>query len=87
MRNIEMRDLKKHLNAAADEWVERPNFASAQHAIMLYAYGGNADKALYWMEKAYIRRDPANPYIGVIPNLRAYHDEPRYIEIMQRMKG
>jgi predicted Zn-dependent protease len=76
---------KKALNAAADEWVERPNFASAQHAIMLYAYGGNTDKALYWLEKAYIRRDPANPYIGVVPNLRPYHDEPRYIEIMQRM--
>ena len=76
---------RRALNAAADEWVERPNFASAQHAIMLYAYGGNADKALYWLEKAYIRRDPANPYIGVIPNLRPYHEEPRYIEIMQRM--
>jgi len=76
---------RRALIAAADEWVERPNFASAQHAIMLYAYGGNADKALYWLEKAYIRRDPANPYIGVIPNLRPYHEEPRYIEIMQRM--
>jgi TolB-like protein len=76
---------KKALHTAADEWVERPDFASAQHAIMLYAYAGNADKALYWLEKAYIRRDPANPYIGVIPNLRPYHQEPRYIEIMQRM--
>lgn len=76
---------RRALIAAADEWVERPNFASAQHAIMLYAYGGNTDKALYWLEKAYIRRDPANPYIGVIPNLRPYHEEPRYIEIMQRM--
>jgi len=76
---------KRALNAAADEWVERPDFASAQHAIMLYAYGGNTDKAMYWLEKAYIRRDPANPYIGVIPNLRPYHNEPRYIEIMQRM--
>jgi hypothetical protein len=52
---------------------------------MLYAYGDNKDKALYWLEKAYIREDPANPYIGVVPYLRPYHDESRYIEIMQRM--
>ena len=76
---------KKALTASADIWLERFTDASAQHAYMLYAYGGNADKALYWLEKAYIRKDPANPYIGVIPNLRPYHDEPRYIEIVQRM--
>ena len=73
------------LIAAADLWVELPSFASAQHAIMLYSYGGNKEKALYWLEKAYIREDPANPYMGVVPYLRPYHDEPRYIEIMQRM--
>ena len=73
------------LYSAADVWVERPAFASAQHAIMLYAYGGNSDKALYWLEKAYIREDPSNPYIGVIRYLRPFHDEPQYIEIMQRM--
>jgi len=76
---------KKALTASADIWLERFKKASAQHAYMLYAYGGNTDKALYWLEKAYIRKDPANPYIGVIPNLRPYQDEPRYIEIVERM--
>jgi adenylate cyclase len=76
---------KKALTASADIWLERFSTTSAQHAYTLYAYGGNTDKALYWLEKAYIRKDPANPYIGVIPNLRPYHDEPRYIEIVQRM--
>ena len=76
---------KKALTASADIWMERFSTASAQHAYTLYAYGGNTDKALYWLEKAYIRKDPANPYIGVVPNLRPYHDEPRYIEIVERM--
>ncbi len=76
---------RKALVAAADLWVELPDFASAQNAIMLYSYGDHADKALYWLEKAYIRRDAANPYIGVVPYLRPYHNDPRYIEIMQRM--
>ena len=76
---------KEALIAAADIWTERFAGASAQHATMLYAYGGNIEKMLYWLERAYIRRDPSNPYLGVIPSLRPYHDEPRYTEIMQRM--
>ncbi len=76
---------KEALIAAADNWTERFASASAQHATMLYAYGGNIEKMLYWLERAYIRRDPSNPYLGVIPSLRPYHDEPRYIEIVQRM--
>lgn len=76
---------KKALIAATDVWVELPDFASAQNAIMLYAYGGDTDKALYWLEKAYIRRDAANPYIGVVNYTRPLHNEPRYIEIMHRM--
>jgi tetratricopeptide (TPR) repeat protein len=77
---------EKALNAAADNWTERFTGASAQHATMLYAYAGNTEKTLFWLERAYIRRDPSNPYLGVIPYLRPYHDEPRYIEIVQRMK-
>ena len=76
---------EKALIAAADNWTERFQDASAQHAYTLYAYGGHLEKMLYWLERAYIRRDPANPYLGVIPCLRPYHNEPRYIEIIQRM--
>jgi len=76
---------KKALNATADVWVERATFVSAQQVMMLYAYGGNTDKFLYWLEKMYIRKDPDNPYIGVLPIARPYQNEPRYIEIMQRM--
>jgi len=52
---------------------------------MLYAYAGNTEKTLFWLERAYIRRDPSNPYLGVIPCLRPYHNEARYIEIIKRM--
>lgn len=76
---------KQALNAATDVWVESHAFASSIHATMLYSYGGSTDKVLYWLEKAYIRKDAANPYIGVMPYLRPYHNEPRYIEIAQRM--
>lgn len=76
---------KEALIAAADDWTDRFDFVSAQHATMLYAYGGDTEKTLFWLERAYIRKDPSNPYLGVIPSLRPYHGEARYIEIIQRM--
>ncbi|MBU8892904.1 MAG: caspase family protein [Bacteroidales bacterium] len=76
---------KKALNATADVLVERSSFVSAQHMATLYGYAGNTDKMLIWLEKMYIRGDPDLPYIGVMPLFRPYQDEPRYIEIVQRM--
>jgi adenylate cyclase len=76
---------KEALNAATDVWVANPDFAAVQQATMLYAYAGRTDKMLYWLERSYIREDPSNPYIGVMPFFRPHHEEPRYIEIMQRM--
>jgi hypothetical protein len=74
---------KKALNAVADVWAE--GSPPANRMIMLYGYAGNVDKMLDWIEKMYIRKDPGLQYIGVIPHLRPYQEEPRYIEIMQRM--
>jgi tetratricopeptide (TPR) repeat protein len=76
---------KSAMNAAADAWIEGSEFVSAQHATMLYAYGENEEKMLYWLDRAYIRRDPSNPSLGVLPYFREYADHPRYLEILQRM--
>jgi len=76
---------KPALIAAADNWTERFETASAQHANMLYAFGEDEDKMLYWLDRMYIRRDPSSPYIGVFPYLRKYKDHPRYMEILKSM--
>ncbi|MCK5169922.1 MAG: hypothetical protein KAQ75_08585, partial [Bacteroidales bacterium] len=76
---------KKALNATADVLVVRSSFVSAQHMATIYGYAGNTDKILIWLEKMYIRGDPDLPYIGVLPCVRPYQNEPRYIEIVQRM--
>jgi tetratricopeptide (TPR) repeat protein len=73
------------LIASADEWIARSDFVTPQHAIMLYAYGGDEENMLFWLDRGYIRNDPSNPYLGVQPYLRFYHDNPRYTEILQRM--
>ncbi len=53
--------------------------------MSLYGYAGNTDQFLYWLEKTYIRKNPDLPYLGVINMFQRYKDEPRYIEIVQRM--
>ena len=73
------------LVAAADNWTGRFETASAQHANMLYVYGGDTEKMFFWLDRMYIRRDPAAPYLGVQPWLRSYNDHPRYREILKRM--
>lgn len=73
------------LLAAADNWTQRFENASAQHANMLYAYGGDTEKMFYWLDRMYIRRDPAAPYLGIQPWLRPYADHPRYTEILKRL--
>ena len=76
---------KPALIAAADDWTARFETASAQHANMLYAYGGDEEKMFFWLDRMYIRRDPASPYLAVQPYLRSYQDHPRYLEILKRL--
>jgi TolB-like protein/Tfp pilus assembly protein PilF len=74
---------KKAVSAVADVWEEQS--PPANKMVMLYAYAGNVDKMLDWIEKMYIRKHPGLQYIGAIPYYRSYQEEPRYIEIMHRM--
>ena len=52
---------------------------------MLYAYGGDQEKMLFWLDRMYIRRDPAAPYLAIQPWLRSYSDHPRVREILKRL--
>jgi TolB-like protein len=54
--------------------------------MLLYQLAENREKSLYWLEKLYIRRDPNLPYYAIISPLNEpYQNEPRYIEIMERI--
>jgi len=61
-------------------------FVSAQTFQILYAMAENKDKFLNWIERGYIRRDPDMPYIGVIPYTSTFREEPRFQEILTRMR-
>jgi len=49
-----------------------------------YAFAGDADNAVYWLEKAYEERDPNLPYL-LIPVYDGLRDNPRFREIAGKM--
>jgi serine/threonine-protein kinase len=53
---------------------------------MLYAFAGDKEKTLTWLERAYKMKDPNMPYIGakgVHQNL--VYDDPRFQDLLRRM--
>ena len=65
---------------------EELTFISAQQLVTIYCYADNLEKAMYWLERMYIRGDPDIPYIGVIPIFQKFADNPRYVELMTQLK-
>lgn len=54
--------------------------------MQMYLLAENREKVLCWLEKLYIRRDPNLPYYAIVgPLTKSYQNEPRYIEIMERI--
>ena len=47
---------------------------------------GEIELAFTWLEKAVEQRDILVAYITVLPSLRTLHDEPRYKQLLDRMK-
>jgi len=64
----------------SDDYVSPMNFAR------LYILMGNIDKALDYMERAYNQRDPVMMFVGLFPDFRSLHAEPRYQALLKKMK-
>ncbi len=76
--------LKVTADALAE--ISDTTFVSPSLILQLYAMAGDREQTMYWIERLYIRRDPNLPYWAVIgPLTETYQDEPRYIEIMERI--
>ena len=52
----------------------------------LYTRAGKKDKALEWLEKAYEAHDPNMPYLSVDPIFDILRDDPRFQDLLRRMK-
>ena len=87
-REYEKSGFTSALNVAANEVEGSMDsvFVSPQKLFVIYALAGNTEKTLYWLERAYIKRDPDIPYIAVLSYLKPYRDEPRFIDIVKGLK-
>jgi TolB-like protein/Tfp pilus assembly protein PilF len=76
--------LKVTAHALAE--ISDTTFVSPSLILQLYAIAGEREQTMYWIEKLYIRRDPNLPYWAIKgPLTKDYQNEPRYIEIMERI--
>jgi serine/threonine protein kinase len=76
------------LQRVAETLVERSKttFVTPWQIGTLYTRAGKNKEALEWLEKAYAAHDPNMPYISVDPIFDNLRDEPRFQDLMRRMK-
>lgn len=61
-------------------------FVPPVHIALIYNGLGERDEALIWLERGFEQRDPKMTFLKVDPKWNNLHHEPRFIDLMQRMK-
>ena len=70
------------LKAQIAQWADRGAYFVAQ----TYAYRGDHDLALQWLERAYEQKDPSLIEIVGEPLFKSMADDPRYKAFLRKMK-
>jgi tetratricopeptide (TPR) repeat protein len=52
----------------------------------VYVWMGDADRAMEWLQKAYSERSFAMVYLKVHPGYDALRQDPRFLQLLQRLK-
>jgi TolB-like protein/Tfp pilus assembly protein PilF len=80
-RMNEAEPILKQLEERTDSQYLSPFFAACTSASMK-----DIDQAIAYLEQAYRERDGAMIYVSVFPRLDSLHGDPRFQELVQRMK-
>jgi serine/threonine-protein kinase len=74
--------------AALDELLKlsTARFIPPSHIALAFNGLGETDKTLEWLEKGYEQRDPKMAFLKVDPKWNNLRSDPRFIELMRRMK-
>jgi tetratricopeptide (TPR) repeat protein len=80
-------DYRATMRKAADTLAarSRKTFVMPWDIATWYAYAGDKDRCLEWLERAYEGRDPNLPYLWA-PDFDFLRSDPRFRDLMQRMK-
>lgn len=61
-------------------------FVTPWQIATIYTRAGQKDKALVWLEKAFAYHDTNMPYIGIDPIFDILKDDPRFSNLLKKMK-
>jgi tetratricopeptide (TPR) repeat protein len=75
--------MRKAADTSAAE--SRKAFVAPFDVAQWYAYAGDRDRCMEWLERAYVGRDPNLPYLW-IPDFDFLRSDPRFSDLMMRMK-
>ena len=80
-------DYRATMRKVADTLVarSRKTFVMPWDVAGWYAYAGDKDRCLEWLERAYVGRDPNLPYLW-LPDLDFLRGDPRFQDLLRRMK-
>jgi TolB-like protein/DNA-binding winged helix-turn-helix (wHTH) protein/Flp pilus assembly protein TadD len=73
-------------NAALASLIAKHQTDSAYQIAEVYAFRGEADKSFEWLERAYEQRDAGLPEIKTDPLCKSLRHDPRYTELLKRMR-
>jgi eukaryotic-like serine/threonine-protein kinase len=71
--------------AALKELITTHGSGAAYNVAEVYAYRGEADKALEWLNRAYEQHDSGLTYLKTDVLLKGLHQNGRYIELLKKM--
>ena len=80
-------DLRGALLRGAEVLARRSEttFVKPNNIVHLYAWGGDLDRAIEWMERSFDVRDHELVYMGCMGTNPDLKGDPRYLEIMDRL--
>jgi serine/threonine protein kinase/Tfp pilus assembly protein PilF len=71
--------------AALKELIAKYSSGSAYQIAEVYAYRGEMDKALEWLERAYQQHDSGMMSLKSDGLFKSLHQKPRYLELLKKM--
>jgi tetratricopeptide (TPR) repeat protein len=76
---------REAMNEAAEALISQSNPANAMRIAELLTYAGDTERALDWLETAYLERLQNMVYLAVYPKWDPLRSDPRFQDLLRRM--
>jgi len=73
-------------NTALADLIGKYNADSAYQIAQAYAFRGQTDKSFEWLDRAYKQRDGGMTDVKIDPVFKNLRRDPRYVELLKRMR-